>query len=104
LEKQKRELTKQNSVKDIRISDLTKEVERLKSLLNIDGTNSGLSTSNTPINKKKVIPNSRKKTGRKIGGQFGHVKKNWNDFPTPKSTHMWNIPLTNVLLANAQTF
>jgi transposase len=75
LEKQKRELTKQNSVKDIRISDLTKEVERLKSLLNIDGTNSGLSTSNTPINKKKVIPNSRKKTGRKIGGQFGHVKK-----------------------------
>jgi transposase len=81
LEKQKRELTKQNSVKDIRISDLTKEVERLKSLLNIDGTNSGLSTSNTPINKKKVIPNSRKKTGRKIGGQFGHVKKKLERFP-----------------------
>ena len=27
--------------------------------LNIDGTNSGIPTSQTPINKKKVIPNSR---------------------------------------------
>lgn len=42
-----------------------KEIVRLKALLNIDGTNAGIPTSQTPINKKKVIPNSRVKTGKK---------------------------------------
>lgn len=81
LEKQRQELAEQNSAKDDLIIGLTKEVERLKGLLNIDGTNSGLPTGSTPINKKKVIPNSRQKTGKKIGGQFGHAKKKLERFP-----------------------
>ena len=56
------------------LEEKDKEVARLKSLLNNDGTNSGLSTSKTPLNKKKVIPNSRKKSNKLIGGQKGHPK------------------------------
>ena len=56
------------------IDEKDKEIERLKSLLNNDGTNIGLPTSKTPINKNKVIPNSRKKSNKNIGGQKGHKK------------------------------
>lgn len=48
--------------------------------LNIDGTNSGIPTSQTPINKKKVIPNSRKNTGGKIGGKYNHQKNKLEKF------------------------
>lgn len=54
---------------------LAKEVVRLRRMLDADGTNSGLPTSKTPLSKKKVIPNSRVKTGKKKGGQPGHGKK-----------------------------
>lgn len=50
--------------------------------LNINGTNAGIPTSQTPINKKKVIPNSRNNTGGKIGAKEGHSKnklKKFND-------------------------
>lgn len=50
------------------------------SKLNNDGNNSGLPTSQTPINKKKRIPNSRVKTGNKIGGQQGHKKNKLQKF------------------------
>lgn len=80
LEKKNQELDEQNSAKDALIVDMAKEVDRLKALLNIDGTNSGLPTSSTPINKKKVIPNSRQKTNKKIGGQLGHAKKKLERF------------------------
>ena len=56
------------------IKSLTNEVIRLRSLLNTDSTNSSLPPSKTPAGKKKPIPNSRVKTGRKRGGQCGHVK------------------------------
>ena len=54
---------------------LTKQ-ERDKYLasLNLDGTTSGIPTSKTPLNKKKLIPNTREKSGKSIGGQFGHKK------------------------------
>jgi rRNA maturation protein Nop10 len=74
LENQKQEMAAQNAAKDAAIADLTREVDRLRAILNIDGSNSGLPTSMTPISKNKVIPNSRKKTGKKIGGQPGHAK------------------------------
>jgi transposase len=50
------------------------------SKLNNDSANSGLPTSQTPINKKKRIPNSREKTGNKIGGQPGHKKNKLQKF------------------------
>jgi len=48
--------------------------------LGIDGTNSGLPTSQTPINKKKLTPNSRKNTGGKIGAKTGHQKNKLSTF------------------------
>ena len=53
---------------------LQKELGRLKAKENIDGTTSGIPTSQTPINKKKVIPNFAKNTGGKIGRKEGHKK------------------------------
>ena len=60
--------------KDKVIEEKDREIARLKALLNIDGTNAGIPTSKTPINKKKVIPNTRVKTGKSVGGQKGHKK------------------------------
>lgn len=60
--------------------ELRREVEHLRALLNADGTNSGIPTSQTPINKKKVIPNSRKKSGKKKGGQLNHKKHSLQKF------------------------
>lgn len=66
--------------KDKKIEEQNKEIARLKALLNIDGTNSGIPTSQTPINKKKVIPNTRIKSDKKIGGQPGHQKHKLEKF------------------------
>lgn len=54
--------------------ELRREIERLKARENNDGTNSGIPTSQTPISKKKVIPNFAKNTGGKIGRKQGHKK------------------------------
>ena len=62
------------------------EIERLKSLLNNDSNNSGIPTSQTSINKKKRIPNSREKTGKKVGGQKGHPKHKLNRFEDDELT------------------
>ena len=51
--------------KDKKIEVQNKEIARLKTLLNIDGTSAGIPTSQTPINKKKVIPNTRTKSDKK---------------------------------------
>jgi len=39
-----------------------------------DGNNTGIPTAATPIGKKKVIPNARRCSGKKRGGQKGHKK------------------------------
>ena len=75
LEKQNQELAEQNAAQAAKIVELEKDKARSEALRNTDGTNSGIPTSSTPISKKKVIPNSRQKTGKKIGGQEGHTKK-----------------------------
>lgn len=49
-------------------------IAQLRSQLNNDSNNSGIPTSQTPIGKKKRVPNSRVKTGKKKGGQKGHKK------------------------------
>ena len=56
------------------------EIARLKALLNIDGTTHGIPTSQTPINKKKVIPNTREKSNKAKGGQPGHKKHRLEKF------------------------
>lgn len=56
------------------IIELKKQIEHLRSVLNNDSTNSGLSTALTPLDKAKHIPNSREKTEKTKGGQKGHKK------------------------------
>ena len=63
---------------------LQKELERLKARENNDGTTSGIPTSQTPINKKKVIPNFAKNTGGKIGRKKGHKKDKLERLPDDK--------------------
>lgn len=74
LNEQKKQLNIENKTLQQDNEELQKEIARLKALLNNDGTNSSLPTSMTPLNKKKVIPNSRIKSDKKNGGQPGHKK------------------------------
>lgn len=72
-------------------NDLLEEVARLQSKLNKDGTNSNIPTSQTPINKKKVIPNSRKKSNKKRGGQPGHTKNKLEAFEEDEVTQVIDV-------------
>lgn len=58
-----------------KVISLTIEADHLKSVINNDSTNSGLSTSKTPISKNKRIPNSRTTSNKKKGGQLNPPKK-----------------------------
>ncbi len=69
------------------------ERDNYLSKLKTDGTNSGLPTSKTPINKKKVIPNSRKNTGGKIGGKLGHKKSKLSTFEIDEANEHVDITL-----------
>ena len=68
------------SQKEEEIKQKDYEIARLKALLNMDGTNHGIPTSQTPINKEKVIPNTREKTKKAKGGQKGHPKHKLEKF------------------------
>jgi transposase len=58
--------------KDKVIGELKNRLAHAEALLGRDGTNTGIPTAQTPVGTKKVIPNSRRSTGRKKGGQPGH--------------------------------
>ena len=60
--------------KDAIIKELQNRLAHAEALLNHDGSNTGTPTSQTPRNKNKVIPNSRRDTGKSKGGQKGHQK------------------------------
>lgn len=77
---------KRNADLEAERNELLKENLRLKSLLDMNGTNSGLPTSRTPLSKKKVIPNSRQKSGKQLGGQKGHPKKKLEAFSEEEVT------------------
>lgn len=81
--------------KDKQIEEKDKEIARLKALLNIDGTNAGIPTSQTPINKKKIIPNTRTKSDKKIGGQLGHKKHKLEKFNDEEINDNVNFELEN---------
>ncbi len=70
------------------IAALKDEVARLTAQLNHDGTNTGTPTSKTSIDKKKIIPNSRKKTGLNKGGQPGHKKHSMPPFSDEEITEI----------------
>ena len=86
-EKELRESKKENEALKNKIIKLTKQIDMTKyerdqylAKLNIDGTNSGIPTSQTPINKKKHIPNSREKSSNNKGGQKSHKKHKLEKF------------------------
>ena len=61
--------------------DITKnERDKYLASLNLDGMTCGIPTSMTTINKKKIIPNTREKSGKVKGGQFGHKKHKLEKF------------------------
>lgn len=66
--------------------NLVRENLRLQTLWNLNGTNSGIPTSQTPVNRKKGIPNSRQKSTLSIGGQPGHEKKKREAFSEEEIT------------------
>lgn len=66
--------------KDVVIQALKNRIAHLETLANRDGVNTGIPTSQTPISQKKVIPNSRRGSGRKKGGQPGHQKHAMESF------------------------
>ena len=70
-----------------KIDALSDEVARLTALLKRNGTNTGTPTSKTAIGQKKMIPNSREKTGRKRGAQPGHKKHSLAPFVENEITH-----------------
>lgn len=55
--------------KDKIINDLEDRIESLRARINKDSTNSGIPSSKCNF---KNIPNSRKKSNKKVGGQIGH--------------------------------
>lgn len=62
------------SEKDAIIKELQNRLAHAEALLDHGGSNTGTPTSRTPINKNKIIPNSRRNTGKPKGGQTGHPK------------------------------
>lgn len=70
----KKQYTESLAEKDAVIKELRNRLAHAEALLNHDGSNTGTPTSQTPVNKNKVIPNSRRNTGKPKGGQTGHAK------------------------------
>ncbi len=60
------------SKKDAVIQELTAKLAHTEALLNRDGSNTGTPTSQTPVGKKKRVPNTRKPSEKQKGGQEGH--------------------------------
>lgn len=79
--------------KDEEILELKKKIGQLEVKENLDGTNSGIPTSQTPINKKKIIPNFAKNTGGKIGRKQGHTKDKLHKLPDEKINKQVNHTL-----------
>ena len=74
LKEELKKIKEENKNLKAEIIKLQKANERLKAITNNDGTITGIPTSMTPMGKKKVIPNTRVKTGEKIGRKVGHKK------------------------------
>jgi transposase len=60
--------------KDAIIKELSDKIAHNAAVAAHDGTNTGVPTAATPVGKKKFIPNSRRRSGKKRGGQPGHKK------------------------------
>lgn len=60
--------------KDAVIKELAARLAHAEALIGRDSTNTSTPTSQTPPQKNKHIPNSRRNTGKPKGGQCGHER------------------------------
>ncbi len=72
--------------KDAIIKELSNQVAHLTALTKRDSTNTGTPTAATPIHQNKRIPNSRRATNKKKGGQIGHKKHTMESFKESEVT------------------
>ena len=79
--------------KDAVIRELQNRLAHAEALLGHDGTNTGTPTAQTPANKDKVIPNSRRNTGKSKGGQIGHEKASLQEPDEENATDTVGHPL-----------
>lgn len=86
LENSEQKLLNQQKENEDLLNEKDYEIARLRALLNMDGTNHGIPTSQTPIHKKKVIPTTREKTDLARGGQKGHQKHKLEKFKDEEVT------------------
>lgn len=84
-------LTEKNAI----IKALKSQPAHISALAERNGTNTGIPTSATPINKKKIIPNTRRGSGRPRGGQPGHERYTLSGFDedeiTDRQEHELNL-------------
>lgn len=84
-----------------KIEALSNEVAKLTAIIDRDGTTAGIPTSKTPINKNKVIPNSREKTEKSKGGQPGHKKHTLEPFSDLSDVEPVEHPLAHCPLCGS---
>lgn len=71
---QKKKFMEALAGKDAVIKELQCRIAHLEAIHGHDGTNTGMPTAQTPPGKEKVIPNTRRSSGKSKGGQPGHKK------------------------------
>ncbi len=103
LVKNEQEANKVKETLEEQIKEKDYEIARLKALLNMDGTNHGVSTSQTPINKAKVIPNTREKSNLPKGGQKGHSKHKLEKFKDEEITESIEHEVENCPCCNSSS-
>lgn len=94
LNTQAKDYKEQLKAKDKEIERLKIELAKATSKLDNDSTNSGLPTSKTPLNKKKLVPNTREKTDKKKGGQSKHKKHKLSAFTEEEATEVVEVEMT----------
>lgn len=81
--------------KDAIIKELKNQLAHTSAVAERNGTNTGIPTSATPINKKKTIPNTRRGSGKPRGGQPGHERRTLPGFDedeiTDRQEHELNL-------------
>lgn len=92
-EKQKNTYESTVAEKDAIIRELTNRLAHAAAVADRDGTNTGISTASTPINKKKTIPNTRRGSNKSKGGQPGHERHVMGGFDESEITDVIDYEL-----------
>ena len=78
---------------DAVIKELQNRLAHAEALLGHDGTNTGIPTGQTPPDKNKLIPNTRRSSSKPKGGQAGHKKASLEEPSEEDVTQVIKHPL-----------